>query len=178
MRREYGEGCTPFVFADDLAVLVTARDKDELLHRGYIDTNGQWGENIRVIAQKAAHRVAALSRLMPNIGSPKPDRRRVLHSVMHSIVLYAGPVWYMAMETSSYRDHLVRVERDQPTTRSMCLYDCVCGGPVGDHGMCSLHLMVLERKRLHRSPPDGTEGRAHTLLLWQRKWDATVAVAQ
>lgn len=41
---------------------------------------------------KAERIGSQLARLMPNIGGPKEARRRLLSSVVHSVLLYSAPI--------------------------------------------------------------------------------------
>jgi hypothetical protein len=45
---------------------------------------------------KAGKIASAISRLMPNVGGPKASSRKIMASVVNSIVLYAAPVWCQA----------------------------------------------------------------------------------
>ncbi|KAH1028852.1 hypothetical protein HUJ05_002176 [Dendroctonus ponderosae] len=53
----------------------------------------------------------ALSRLMPNIGGPSPNKRRLLCSVARSILLYAAPAWGHSMNTAKHRNIHTRIQR-------------------------------------------------------------------
>jgi len=55
--------------------------------------------------EKAAN---ALSRLLPNIGGPNASIRRLYTNVVHSIALYAAPVWAAEMEATPYIKTLMR----------------------------------------------------------------------
>lgn len=45
------------------------------------------------IAAKTTNTAGALTRLMPNVGGPSACKRRMLRSVVESVLLYAAPVW-------------------------------------------------------------------------------------
>ena len=49
-------------------------------------------EYIRQASEKASKEAATLSWLMANVGRPKPSRRKLLMSVVHSILLYGAEV--------------------------------------------------------------------------------------
>ncbi|XP_072376032.1 uncharacterized protein [Diabrotica undecimpunctata] len=145
---EYGEGVTPFAFGDDFAMLVAARDREELLLRitcecvlvedwmnehdlflaenkteavvlrGYKkrdrvefkyerarvtpkkvrkvsesnSPSGWVGLTFEGVSRRAIQRMAALGKIMPNIGGPKSKRRRAFHGVVQSVVFYGVPV--------------------------------------------------------------------------------------
>ena len=54
----------------------------------------KFGNHINTVTNTAEEKTAALSRLMPNIGGPLSEKRKVLSGVMHSILLYGCPVWH------------------------------------------------------------------------------------
>ena len=61
-------------------------------------------------ADKAAKMTAALSRLMPNTNGPKANKRRILMSVTHSIMLYGSEVWAEALNAEKYRKKMASVQ--------------------------------------------------------------------
>lgn len=63
-----------------------------------IGRNMNWAAHSRHIRVKAEKCAKALSRLMPNCGGGSQSRRRILASVVNSMVLYAAPVWTDAGE--------------------------------------------------------------------------------
>lgn len=62
-------------------------------------------------AAKAARTAEQLARLMPNIGGPRPNRRKLYHQVVHSTLLYGAPIWTCAMRVEKSRRNLARVQR-------------------------------------------------------------------
>ena len=71
------------------------RPGESLKYLGIVlENKGTWfGAHLRAAADKARRVMAALSRLMPNIGGPRVGRRRLLSSVVHSVLLYGAPTW-------------------------------------------------------------------------------------
>ncbi|KAJ8958685.1 hypothetical protein NQ318_016411 [Aromia moschata] len=59
----------------------------------WIDAKMMYKEHIHRIEEKAGKTVNALSKLMANVQGPKASKRKVLASVINSILLYAAPVW-------------------------------------------------------------------------------------
>ncbi|XP_072375504.1 uncharacterized protein [Diabrotica undecimpunctata] len=68
--------------------------------------------------------MAALGRIMPNIGGTKSERRRALHGFVQSVVLYAAPVWSEAVEIPTYKRFMVGVDRTS-LLRVACAYRTV-----------------------------------------------------
>lgn len=58
-----------------------------------IEQQMSYRKHISKITEKADRLAAALNRIMPNTGGPKPAKRKVPRSVVHSITLYAAPIW-------------------------------------------------------------------------------------
>lgn len=50
-------------------------------------------EHVNMVAVKAQKSAAALSTLMPNKGGPCSSIRKVLGSVVRSVLLYADSIW-------------------------------------------------------------------------------------
>ncbi|XP_072400594.1 uncharacterized protein [Diabrotica undecimpunctata] len=144
--------------------------------------NGGFDEHLRSVTRRAAERAAVLGRIMPNIGGPSSERRRVLAGVVQSIVLYAAPVWYKAAEVSCYRNLLMRTDR-------VCLIRTACAYRTAPTAalyvitaVVPTHLLAGERHRLYvRGNVDDrvrSEERATTIEKWQREWEGVEDVAQ
>lgn len=87
-----------------------------------VDENLRFKQHIKVAGDKAQRVLLSLSRLMPNIGCPKEPRRRLLVSVVHSVMLYGAPVWGETLNFSKVNvDVLMRVQR-RAALRSICAY--------------------------------------------------------
>ncbi|KAG5875562.1 hypothetical protein JTB14_038138 [Gonioctena quinquepunctata] len=69
------------------------------------------GKHIRRTSKKAEERVAALGRIMPNIGGPMYDKRKALQGMVRSILLYGAPIWYKDMRVISYKNRIKRADR-------------------------------------------------------------------
>ena len=67
--------------------------------------------HIRDAAEKAAKMAAALARLMPNTNGPKPNKRRIVMSVILSIMLYGAEVWAEAVNAEKYQRKVASVQR-------------------------------------------------------------------
>lgn len=76
-----------------------------------LDNKLTFWEQLRYAADKAERATGHLSRLMANIGGPSEAKRRLLMSVVHSILLYGSEVWADALKTEKYRRRLAAVQR-------------------------------------------------------------------
>jgi len=60
------------------------------------------------LAPRVERATGALSRLLPNIGGPGAHVRRLFTNVVHSLALYAAPVWAAEMRATPYIRTLMR----------------------------------------------------------------------
>ncbi|KAJ8967279.1 hypothetical protein NQ317_001949 [Molorchus minor] len=70
-----------------------------------------FGEHIKKTSEKAEKKMSALTRILPNIGGPGMPGRRILYGVVESVILYAAPVWYMALDIHRNLERLQSVQR-------------------------------------------------------------------
>lgn len=149
----------------------------------WIDDKGSWGDHIKATCKKAEQRMAALTRLMPNLGGPSSGKRRVLSSVVQSILLYGAPVWSAAMRVKSYKTRMEKVQR-QALLRVASAYRTVSTNAVQVvTATAPIHLLAEERRYVHERggghlPAVRTEARERTLDMWQAEWDQCRMVAQ
>ncbi|KAJ8912349.1 hypothetical protein NQ315_014716 [Exocentrus adspersus] len=76
-----------------------------------IDWQGYFGPHVRYVCHKASDRATSLSRLLPNIGGPSCEKRRIVMAVIHSIILYAAPIWAGATAIKCYKNLLESTQR-------------------------------------------------------------------
>jgi len=79
-------------------------------------------EHIKYAAARAQGIMTSLGRLMPNLGGPRQARRKLLCSVVHSVLWYGAPVWSRTLKCvpANVRE-LQRVHR-RAAIRSICGY--------------------------------------------------------
>lgn len=83
--------------------------KDWVRYLGVVfERNCHIVEHVNMVAVEAQKSAAALYRLMPNKGY---SIRKVLRSVVHSLLLYATPIWQKAMVYKKNRKKLEHAER-------------------------------------------------------------------
>ncbi|KAF0704934.1 Reverse transcriptase domain-containing protein [Aphis craccivora] len=87
-KAQYGPADLRLCIGDQAVQLCAALKHLEVVHEG----KGMWyGAHYRAAADKARRILAALRGLMPNIGGPREPRKRLLLSVVHSVMLYGAP---------------------------------------------------------------------------------------
>ncbi|XP_054288152.1 uncharacterized protein LOC129003849 [Macrosteles quadrilineatus] len=115
-----------------------------------VDNKLSWRDQIFRTADKAARSVAALSRLMANVGGPRSSRRRLLMSAVQSVLLYGSEVWADALNKEAYRSRLARVQR-QAALRVASAYRTVSEPAIlVIAGVIPVKLLAAERKAIYQ----------------------------
>lgn len=142
-----------------------------------IDSKLNFGEQIRLAADKAAMSVATLSRLMANIGGPAASKRRLLMSTVQSILLYGAEVWADALRRHMYRRRLVQVQRTA-ALRVASAYRTVSEPAVMViAGVIPVTLLARERRAIYLRKAEvagvnvAKEERTRTIDEWQISWE-------
>lgn len=137
-----------------------------------IDTKLTYGEHIRGVCDKAAKATVALSRLMANVGRPRPARRRLHMSTVQSMLLYGAEMWATAMDIRKYRSRMVSVQR-QGALRVACCYRTVSApAALVAAGIIPIDLLAKERREIYDASPEARRdntamaAREHTLAEW------------
>ena len=147
-----------------------------------VDARLRFDEHLQIASAKAGAVLNALARIMPNIGGPRQARRKLLTSVVTSVMLYAAPIWsaatavpaHMRQMTSVYRRSALRVARAYRTVS----YDAVC--VIAD--MTPIHLLAEERAEVYGRRRENQivdrrtiaeETRVAVTERWQRLWDVS-----
>lgn len=132
-----------------------------------------------VYAGSRADKVASsLGRLMPNLGGPKECRRRLLMSVVNSILVYAYPVWADKLTVKRNVETLSRAQR-RGALRCVSAYRTVsrvaasvlAGIPPIDlivAGLLEVQLAVAAGRDRRAAKDEALVG---TLRTWQGRWE-------
>lgn len=145
-----------------------------------IDDRLNFNSHIDYICDKASKSQAAIARIMPNKAGPRSSTRRLIASVVTSILRYGCVVWADALErkrnrvkiNSVYRLAAVRVASAYRTIS----YDAVCVIA----RMIPIRMVILEDCRCYNSrkqtliKPDRGEHKAKTIKDWQEEWNNSV----
>uniref|UniRef100_A0A6V7JIN6 Reverse transcriptase domain-containing protein n=1 Tax=Bracon brevicornis TaxID=1563983 RepID=A0A6V7JIN6_9HYME len=76
-----------------------------------LDSSLSYTRHVEQVTEKASRVALSLARLMPNIGGPRQDRRKLLASVMVSILTYGIAIWGEVLEMETYRRKVAAVHR-------------------------------------------------------------------
>lgn len=149
----------------------------------WLDENLTFSEHVKQIKTKAENRVAALSRVMPNIGGPSFEKRKVLAGVAKSIIMYGAPIWGKALSSKKNRDlvesiqrkSLLRVTSAYRTTSIKALQVIAGVLPIDIQVEEAMELYQASRQADQR---DTSTIRARSVTKWQARWTETAEVAQ
>jgi len=67
--------------------------------------------HLSLVNGKAEKTATALSQIMPNVGGPKPSRRKLLATVVENQLLYAAPIWSGSMMFQNHRQLILAPQR-------------------------------------------------------------------
>lgn len=90
-----------------------------------VDKDHLYKAHKRRATDKAERIGAQLSRLMPNIGGPREYRRRLLSSVVNSILLYGAPLWAHTLPYVTINTRLLNKTQRKVLLRVICAYRTV-----------------------------------------------------
>lgn len=97
----------------DIKLLGTAiEQKPYVKYLGVVlDKKMSFGHHIQHVTEKASKLSTSLARLLPRSGGAGEERRRLLCTVIESIILYAAPVWVQGIRIERQKKVLIRVQR-------------------------------------------------------------------
>lgn len=139
--------------------------------------NMRLGDHVKYMKVKAQGIAKQLNMLMPNTSGPRSSKRKLFATVIHSVVLYAAPIWAAILKHQRYRRQvqqiqrpvLIRVCRAYRTTSDAAL--CVVAG------IPPIHLLVEERVCVYQEGSPKLQ-RLLTESKWQREWNANTTTGQ
>lgn len=144
-----------------------------------IDARLNYKQQVEHAANKASMVGAALSRLMPNVGGPKQNRRALLASVVTSVITYGIAIWADGLRAQEARRKLTGVYR-LSALRVASAYRTVSKEAIEViAGMMPIEELSEERRRTYRRRK-GTQTEADqvkrqerqiSLMHWQEAWD-------
>lgn len=144
---------------------------DSLKYLGVvIDRRLSFKPHLRFISEKARKYMLSLSRIMPNTKGPKFARRKILGSVIKSVILYSSPIWASSLKYKCHRDNL------NSAYRLCALRVCCSYRTVSDEaafviaGMMPVDLLATESMFIYYKNLSKNEARKVSLDTWQKQW--------
>ncbi|KAH8332940.1 hypothetical protein KR074_012324, partial [Drosophila pseudoananassae] len=149
-----------------------------------LDNRMSYGAHVEYSTIKAARIQGALSRMLPNVGGPKESRRRLLASVVTSVLLNAAPIWAASVRRhqglkkklgASYRLAALRVISGFRTISEEAALVLAGMIPIDILANETEEIYASNRQRGRNSSRETIKRSARqvALSLWQERWDAT-----
>ena len=137
----------------------------------HIDKDIHMKTHVIKTAERSMTTINSLSRIMPRVGGPGQQKRKLLATVVRSIALYAAPAWEDAMKYQKYKNLLRSVER-KTSILVTAAYRTVSTEAVSAIAGCPPYdLLVWERARNWESRgKEATNNRQEMLRRWQERW--------
>lgn len=152
------------------------------------DSRLSFTSHIKNAANSTRGTIAALSRLMPNVGGPSANKRRLLMSIANSRLLYAAPIWAgSTREYNKCRETILGAQRTA-ATRIIRAYKTVSReAALALADTPPANLLAIEEARIRDralTNPDQprskvrSEERIRTVTAWCALWRADPSSAQ
>ena len=110
--------------------------------------------------------MTSLSRLVDNIGGQKPEKRRLLMSVVNSVLLYESEIWADTTKISKYRQKISSLSYHMVSLAAIQVVASVI----------PIDLLALERKYIYESVKErevaSTRARSNFMKEWQGRWNS------
>lgn len=136
-----------------------------------LDHKLRFTEHVTLAAERASRVGAQLGRLMPNIGGPKSSRRKLLHEVVLSILLYGAPVFSSVLQKwESTRLQMARVQR-RSCIRVISAYRTISEAAALVLSTSPPVDLLAEERRLRYEGTARTQARELVMRKWQTRWD-------
>ncbi|XP_060881080.1 uncharacterized protein LOC132952706 [Metopolophium dirhodum] len=135
----------------------------------------------KVQVKKTAARAAGignqLARIMPKVGGPREDRRRLLSSVVHSVQLYGAPSWAHTLEFVPENVRTLNRAQRKVLLRCACAYRTVSEAATNVNAstppadlLAKEREAAFDRGRAPTEPTAGNDPRTNTMEAWQERW--------
>jgi len=142
-----------------------------------VDRSMLFKGQVKKAAARAAEIGNQLARIMPNMGGPLEDRRRLLSSVVHSVLLYGAPSWAHTLVYVPGNVRTLNRAQRRVLLRCVCAYRTVSAAATNVIASTPpADLLAKEREvafKRRRDPAAYTadyDGRTITMELWQERW--------
>lgn len=121
----------------------------------HIRENMKFGHHVTCVASKAVEKIAAMARIMLNIGGPDSQKRLLLYGVAQPTMSYAAELWADIVSVAKYRTilegaqrkALLRVAAAYRTVSSEALQVITTGTPPIDITLQLRRELHIEKKK-------------------------------
>lgn len=135
---------------------------------------------VRKAAARAAEIGNQLARIMPNVGGPREERRRLLSSVVHSVLLYGAPSWAHTLELVPGNVRALNRAQRRVLLRCVCAYrtvseaatNVIASTPPADLLAREREAAFERRRSPAADPTGGNDPRSVTMEAWQERWSS------
>ena len=146
-----------------------------------IDARLNFKDQVEHASCKAAAVGGALSRLMPNVGGPKPRRRALLASVITSILTYGIAIWASALQLQECQRRIYPVSRQMALRVASAFRTVSRDAAHVISGLLAIEILAEEQRGIyqHRSQRQSDTDhrrkreRQKSLQRWQAQWDSS-----
>ena len=144
-----------------------------------IDARLNFKDQVEHASSKAAAVAGALSRLMPNVGGPKPRRRALLVAVVTSILTYGISIWASALQECQRRIYPVgrQMALRVPSAFRTVSRDAahVISGLLPIEILVEVQRRIYQRRSQRQSDADDCRKRERqkSLQRWQAQWKSS-----
>lgn len=136
----------------------------------WLDRNIKMVAHLHKTIEKAEKAAQSVCRLMPNLEGPRSSKRRVLCSVILSVILYGAAIWEDVLRAECYRHQLERCMR-RPKIRTCSAYRTISNAALDViSGIPPIHLLVKERASVYRGVDKKIAAKA-VLDHWNSEWN-------
>lgn len=137
-----------------------------------LDRKLNFHSHIDYVTAKAEKTVAALSRIVPNLGGPGENKRRLLQYAADSIILYAAPIWVESLKIKKNKAKILSIQR-KFALRVGSLYRTVSAEAAAVVArVIPIDLLLIERDRtFDKNKEEKIRERENTIYSWQQRWD-------
>lgn len=135
-------------------------------------------KHIQTASEKGMRTASRLCRLMPNVGGPAAEKRKLLTTVVHSQLLYAAPIWCDALRYEFNKKKLASPQRKMALRIASAYCTVSTAAIMVITGIVPIHLLAAERAEIEQAKKDGkdmqkekTEAKARVMTKCQCEWD-------
>ncbi|KAJ8934965.1 hypothetical protein NQ314_013081 [Rhamnusium bicolor] len=132
----------------------------------WLDTKLTFAEHVQKVKQKVERTTTASP--MPNIGGPRASKRRLLSSVIHSLILYTAHVWSTVTKNQKIIRKLASLNRKINIRITSAYRTVSTEGVVVTAGVPPIELMLQERWEKN-SGLDARTAKENLMMSWEYK---------